>query len=157
MRSRLSLVFSILTSFLSLKNYGTLGILDYLHETLALNHFCIKYIFTHILWVPLSSTPPTLSSTHQFRTKGPLLFSPKNPQFHTKKPLVQHTSQFHTKGLVELSGYWCGTEGFRYWTVGFLVWNWGFFWCWKGVVLVWNRCVELRGSVWNWGVLIHSK
>ena len=30
------------------------------------------------------------------------------------------------------------------------------FGCWKGVVLVWNRCVELRGSVWNWGVLFRE-
>ena len=23
------------------------------------------------------------------------------------------------------------------------------FGCWKGLVLVWNRCIELRGSVWS--------
>ena len=47
------------------------------------------------------------------------------------------------------------------WTEGFPVWNWGIY-CvelrdlgyWKGVVHVWNRCVELRRSVWNWGVLL---
>ena len=51
---------------------------------------------------------------------------------------------------------------------GDLVWNWGVFGvelrdfgvelrdfgCWKGLVLVWNPCVNLRGSVWNWGVLL---
>ena len=53
-----------------------------------------------------------------------------------------------------------GTEGFLVWNYGILVVNWEFFGvelknfgCWKGVVLVWNRCVELRGSVWTWGVL----
>ena len=72
--------------------------------------------------------------------------------------------------------YWgvCWIEGFLVWnwgrggTEGFLVWNWGilvlnwevfgvelkYFGCWKGVVLVWNRCVELRRPVWNCGVLI---
>ena len=39
---------------------------------------------------------------------------------------------------VEMRGFWCGTEGL---------------WDWKGVVLVWNWCFELRGSVLNWGVL----
>ena len=52
-----------------------------------------------------------------------------------------------------MRGFWCGTEG--------VVLNWGVFdvelrvfWGWKGVVQKWNRCVELRGSVWNWGVLV---
>ena len=31
------------------------------------------------------------------------------------------------------------------------------FGCWKGVVLVWNRCVELRGSMWKWGVLVQYR
>ena len=62
------------------------------------------------------SVPHPLSSTHQFHTKGPLLFSPEIPQFHTKKPLgstpktpqfhppsqfhtpLSSTHQFHTKG-----------------------------------------------------------
>ena len=70
--------------------------------------------------------------------KGHFFSAPKTPQFHTKNPSVQHTPQ--TKN-------------------SWGVLNWGVFgdelrdfWCWKGVVLVWNRCVELRGSVWNWGV-----
>ena len=29
------------------------------------------------------------------------------------------------------------------------------FGCWKGVVLVWNRFVELREFVWNLGVLYY--
>ena len=52
----------------------------------------------------------------------------------------------------------CWTEGGGG-TEGFLVWNWGAcvelrdFWGLKGVVQKWNWCVELSGSVWNWGVL----
>ena len=39
-----------------------------------------------------------LSSTHQFHTKGPLLFSPKNPSVPHQKPLSStQPSQFHTK------------------------------------------------------------
>ena len=45
--------------------------------------------------VPLSSIP--LTSTHQFYTKIPLLFSPQIPQFHTENPSVQHTPHYHTK------------------------------------------------------------
>ena len=45
-----------------------------------------------------------LSSTHQFHSKGPLLFSPQKtlsskpetPPFITKNPSVPHTAQFHT-------------------------------------------------------------
>ena len=37
---------------------------------------------------PKFNTP--LSSTNQFHTDGPLLFSPKIPQFHTENPSVQH-------------------------------------------------------------------
>ena len=39
---------------------------------------------------PQFQTP--LTSTHQFHTEGPLLFSPKIPQFHTQNPSVQHKS-----------------------------------------------------------------
>ena len=70
---------------------------------------------------------------------------------------------------------WCWTEGsvelkgeFNWevcWTEGCVelrgVLNWGVFGvelrdfgCLKGVVLVLNWCVELRGSVWSWGVLV---
>ena len=57
--------------------------------------------------------------------------------------------QFHIRG-----GFWCGTERV-------LVLNWGVFvvelrdfGCWKGVVLVGNRCVELRGTPFriNWRI-----
>ena len=80
---------------------------------------------------------PSVPHPHQFNTKGPLLFSPKNPsvphqkpsflytlQFHTKNPSVQHNPQSHTtlsskhpsdkkipEGCVELRGFWRGTEG----------------------------------------------
>ena len=55
---------------------------------------------------------------------------------------------------VELRVFWCGTEGLC-WTEGFLELR--DFWGWKGVVQKWNWCVELRGSVWNWGVLKSTK
>ena len=39
-----------------------------------------------------------LSSTHQFHTEGPLLFSPKNPSVSHQKPLSStRPAQFHTK------------------------------------------------------------
>ena len=124
-----------------------------------------------------------LSSTHQFYTKGPLFFSPQNlsvphqkPQFHTKNPQFWTDSSTHRQKLCWTEGFlvwnWgeCETEGFFVWNWGLLLLNWGIlvlnwgvfgvelrdFWCWKGVVLVWNRCVELRGSRWNWGVLNES-
>ena len=116
-----------------------------------------------------------LSSTHQFHIKGALLFSPKNhsvphynplgstPQFHTLLSPTPKTPQFHTllSSTPKISHFntllSSTPKG---------VWNWGAFrvelrdfgyelrgfWCWKGVFLVRNRCVELRGSVWNWGV-----
>ena len=116
--------------------------------------------------------------------KGPLLFSPKNPSVpHQKLLSSTQPSISHQRGLgVELRGFWFGTE--REWNRGvFCVeprgrWNWGVFcvelrdfgvelrgfWCRTEGFLVlkrcgplWNRCVELRGSVWNWGVLICQK
>ena len=128
---------------------------------------------------PLSSTPPqfktsvphkrttsfqpqkSLSSTHpSVPHRKPLGSTPKTPQFHTNTFCLRV----------------CWTEGFLVWNKGLwgtewsLVWNWVVFgvelrgfcvelrdfgvelrgFCWKGVVLVWNRFVELRGSVWNW-------
>ena len=74
----------------------------------------------------------------QFNTKNPSV--PPPPQFHIKNPSVQHTPQL----CFCLRSFWCGTEGKV---------ELRDFGCWRGVVLVWNRCVEVRGSVWNWGVL----
>ena len=51
--------------------------------------------FFNFFWAPLSST-------HQFNTKGPLLFNPQNPSVQHQKPLTsthlsfQHTPQFNT-------------------------------------------------------------
>ena len=101
---------------------------------------------------PLGSTPKTL------------WFNTKNSSVHT--PLSSITSSVpHQKPQFYSFFVWwvCCTEGF-------LVLNWGVFGvelrnfgvelrdfgCWKGVVLVWNRCVELRGSMWNWGVLVRK-
>ena len=59
-----------------------------------------------------------LSSTHQFHTKRPLLFSPKIPKFHTENPSVPppqfHTNslsskQFLSDGCVDLRAIWRGT------------------------------------------------
>ena len=114
----------------------------------------------------LSSTPKSLSSTPK-----PLSSTPKTPHFNT----VFVWGVCWTEGVsvliwvvfgVDLRRFWCETEGC--WTERFFVWNWGTlvpnwgvfggeltdFGCWKGVVLVWNRCIELRRSVWNWGVLL---
>ena len=106
--------------------------------------------------LPQFHTP--LSSTHQFHTEGPILFSPKNPsgpptsvphqkplssthppQFYTKNPSVPHRKPLSStpKGAlnwgvlgVELRGVFRGLK-----TSCSFVWDW---------------CVELRG-VWNWG------
>ena len=66
----------------------------------------------------------SLSSTHQFHTKGPLLFSPQNssvshqeplssspeiPQFHTKNPSVQHRKSLRQK-MCWTEEFWCGTD-----------------------------------------------
>ena len=87
------------------------------------------------------SVPHPLSSTHQFNTKGPVIFSPKIPQFKTKKPLssTPKTLQFNIlpffrcwmEECVELRG----------------MLNWGVL----GIGLE-ILGVELR-SVLNWGVL----
>ena len=66
---------------------------------------------------------------------------------------------------VELRGFRCGTEGSLVLNWGGLVLNWGAFGVelrdyggWKGVVLVWNWCVEwwvcleLRGTHRKWGL-----
>ena len=114
-------------------------------------------------------------STPQFHT-DPL--SSAN-QFHTRtRPYQLPKPLCSTPKSLSSTLIWCGTQGGG--TEGFLMWNWRVFdvelrdvWklgvfgvelrdfgvelrdygCWKGMVHVWNRCVELRGSVWNWGVL----
>ena len=126
--------------------------------------------------VPLLDHTFSAPKIPQFHTKNPsvqhqnpLSSTPKTPQFKTP-PSVPHLkplSSTHPSGKieVELRGFWCGTEecvelrGFKCGTEG-VVLNWGVFgvelrdfWGWKGVVQKWNWCVELRGSVWNWGVL----
>ena len=64
----------------------------------SLEHTCwILKNHTLIMKKGSSSVPHPLRSTYRFNTKGSLLFSPKNPQFHTENPSVQHTPQFHTK------------------------------------------------------------
>ena len=87
--------------------------------------------------LPQFHTPP-LSSTHQFHTKEPLLFSPEILPFNTKNSSVQHTPQFHTETPqfhtlililnrrifgVELRNFWCGTEGFWCGTEEFCCWT----------------------------------
>ena len=102
---------------------------------------------------PLSSTPKSLSSTQK-----PLSSTPKTTQFHTKDHSVPHNPLFHTKNpsvqhtLKQKVFVWnWGVLGFRCWTEGFLVWNWGVCWTegflglkWSGP-FVWNWCFELRG------------
>ena len=88
----------------------------------------------------LSSTQPSLphqkprsSSLKTPRFNTTRSSTPKTPQFYTENPSVPHTPHLLNWGVfgVEQSD----------------------FECWKDVVLVWNRCVELRGSVWKLGVL----
>ena len=122
----------------------------------------------------LSSTP---SVQHQKALSStPLSFTQETPQFNT--PLRRKLCW--NEGFLVRNWGMCGTEGVSVLNWGVFgvelrsVLNWGvigvelrvqvFNWrvfgvelgefvCWKGVVLVWNRCVELRGSMWNWGVL----
>ena len=126
--------------------------------------------------VPLSSKP--LSLQHISSTqKGHSFSALKSPQFHNENPSVQHTSQFHTKNPsvqhthqfqtsvsgwrffgVELTGFWCGIEEcvkLR----GFGV-ELRSFWCWTEEFWVLKRCgpcAELKGSVWNLGVLVSKQ
>ena len=113
----------------------------------------------------------TLSSTHpsvpppQFHIKNPsgplpsvsyqkllrsipLSFTSKNPQFNKNKNSSVQVFGWESFWLRE---FWCWNEG---------KWNWGVFGveqrdfgCWKSVDLVWNRCVELRGT---WDQRIYS-
>ena len=121
-----------------------------------------------------SSTPQfhsdPFSSTHRFHTRttpfhhpNSLSSTPETSQFNTKNPSVPHpkplittrpsvpnqntlsstpkTPQFNTSLSYFLSE-------------GFMVWNWGGFWCkteglWglkRSERFVWNWCVELRGT-----------
>ena len=110
----------------------------------------------HFLLAPksLSSTP----KIPQFQTKKPLSSTSKTPQFYTPLNFTPKTGGGVFVYLfevfdVELRGFRCGTEGVS-------VLNWGVFGvelsdfgvelrdfrCWRGVVLVWNRCVKLRGT-----------
>ena len=124
-----------------------------------------------ILWSFFGSpsVPHPRSSKHQFHTKGPLHFSPKNPsvqhtpQFHTKNPSVQHRKplsstqpsvrhqkppQFNTSLSSTIRTPQFNTSHRQKnswgvsWTESFSVLNWGV------------SGVELRGFwVLNWGVL----
>ena len=120
----------------------------------------------------LSATPKTL----QFHTKNPsvphqkrLSSTPRISQFQSPLSSTLKTLQFNTPLSSTLITPQTKNSWEVCWTEGFLVWNWGvfgmelrFLWCWtegffgclKGVVLMWNRCVEVRGSVQNWGVLV---
>ena len=80
----------LIEKFFSIFNFNNL--LSFEHQIFLLTS-CYQLIF--LIRVP--SVPHPLSSTHQFQIKGPLLFIPKIPQFHTKNPSVQHTYQFHIK------------------------------------------------------------
>ena len=89
---------------------------------------------------PLSSTPlpPQIHTKNiQFNSKI-LQFHTKIPQFHTKNSSVPHRKFFcsrsksvcGTEGCVELTSFWCWTEGFRGWKgvallCGTDVLNWG--------------------------------
>ena len=80
---------------------------------------------------PQFHTPSPLSSTHQFHTKGLILFR------------LPNSSVTHQKLSVELRGFWCWTGGLlRLKRRGPLAWNW---------------CVELRGSVWNCDLIILNR
>ena len=69
--------------------------------------------------LPQFHTPP-LSSTHQFHTKEPLLFSPEILRSTPK------TRQFNTP-LSSTPKPLSSTHWFWSWTEEFSVWNWGIF------------------------------
>ena len=89
-------------------------------------------IFFSIIWVPLTSTPSQFNTSVQHKRATP---------FQPPKPSVLKWGVFG----VELKGFWCWTKGF-----------WVLKRCGPCVELrkmCWMVCVELRGYVWNWGVL----
>ena len=97
-----------------------------------------------------------LSSTHQFHTKVPLLFSPPNPSVPHQKHLSStlKNPQFNTPLRQKL----CWTKGFLVWnwggceTVGFFVWNWGrLFLNWGILMLNWGVfSVEYISHTLSW-------
>ena len=102
-------------------------------------------------WVPLSST-------HQFHTKGPLLFIPQNPLVQQKKSFGSTRSSVpHQIPLSSTPKPPQFIWGVR-WTEGCVelrsVWNWGLFGVelkdlgdWKGVALLCGT------DVLNWGAV----
>ena len=107
-----------------------------------------KYISTGKIWNFFSKIPPDLKgvllsstplrSTHQFNTKGSLLFSPQNPSVQHQK-LLSSTPKFFgircwTEECVELRDFGSGPcVELMYWTEGV--------------------CVELRGTLENVEIL----
>ena len=117
-----------------------------------LNLFEVFFQRTFPMGPPQFHTP--LSSTHQFVTKGQLLFSPQNSsvshQFNTKNPSVQQNSQ--TKIVlnwgvfgVELRDFGVELRSFRCWSEGL----WVLESCGPCVEpMCWTEvCVELRGTL----------
>ena len=121
----------------------------------------------------LDSTPKSLDSileTPQFHNKTHQFHTPFSST-HASVPHRLYTDIFvwgvcWTKEFlvwnwgvfgVELSGFWCGTEGFYVelrgflcWTEGFLVWNWGV--CWNKGFLVWDWEIPIW---WIYNYLYH--
>ena len=129
--------------------------------------FCLSY---WTLKHPQFHTPSIqhISSTQEAHSFSAL----KIPQFNTKKPPVPQHPQLHTgpnstnpsvqpqKTLSMLN--W---KGFGCWIEGCVelrgLWNWGVCWT-ERVVYFWVLksccpCVELRESVWNWGLLVSNE
>ena len=94
---------------------------------------------------PQFNTP--VSSTHQYNTKGALLFRPKNSSVQHKKASVQHARLFNTL-ISSTQKNWqvCGTYVFCVERKGVL--NWRFFvlsWRILGTEKQWSLC-WLRGT-----------
>ena len=72
---------------------------------------------------PQFHTP--LSSTHQFHSKGPLLFSPQNPSVPHQNSSIQHTPQFYaeTSSYQKPLGSTPKTPQFNTENQNILVWN----------------------------------
>ena len=90
---------------------------------------CLTYLFI---------TNDFFNTSHKFDIKWSAF-----PHTHPSVPHLKPLSSTHLsdKNCIELSDFWCGTEGFLVWnwgfgTEGFLMWNWG--------VCGTEGCVELR-------------
>ena len=103
---------------------------------------------------PVSSTRPSDQHARHFNTPVSLTH-----------PSVLHTPQFNTPlssthPSVQLTCFWCWTGGFLVlnigvcWTEGFFVLNWRILSVEKVWSVCWTEPLSLRGSVWNWTVLL---